>query len=47
MTIKFYSSKGSNERRTIYTKIDNIKIMIDNETDKIIEELWDSLLQRN
>ena len=28
--------------RTMYTKSDNIKIMIDNETDEIIEKLFDS-----
>ena len=31
--------------RTMYTKSDNIKIIIGNETDEIIEELFDSFLQ--
>ena len=44
MVINFISSKGSNETRTMLTKSDNIEIMIDNETDEIIEELFNSLL---
>ena len=40
------SSKDSNETRTMPTKSDNIEIMIGNETDEIIEELFESLLQR-
>ena len=45
MSIKFISSKNSNETRITHTKSDNIMIMMDNETDGIIEELRDSLLQ--
>ena len=41
MAIKFFSSKDS---RTMYSKSDNIEVMIGNETDKITEELFVSLL---
>ena len=47
MTINFIFPKDSDETRTtLYTKSDNIEIMIDNETDEIVEELFESLLQR-
>ena len=46
IAINFMSSKDSNETRTMPTKSDNIEIMIGNETDEIIEELFESLLQR-
>ena len=47
MAINFISSKkDSDETRTMCTKSDNIEIMIDSETDEIIEELLKSLLQR-
>ena len=42
IAIKFFSSKDSEEIRTS----DNLEIMIDNETDEIIEHLFDSFLQR-
>ena len=45
MTINFFS-KDSEETRTMYNKSDNIEVMMGNETDKIIEELFDSFLQR-
>ena len=41
----FYS-KNSNETRTMNTNSDNIEIMIDNKTNEIIQELFDSLLQK-
>ena len=41
------SSKDSDETRTMHTKSNNIEIMIGNETDEIIRELFQSLLQRN
>ena len=47
MTNSFISSKDSDETRTTHTKNDDIKIMIDHETDEIIEELLNSLLQEN
>ena len=40
------SSKDFKENRTMYTNSDNIDIMIGNETNEIIEELFESLLQR-
>ena len=45
--INFISSKpDSEETRTIYTKSNNIEIMIDSDTDHVIEEVFNSLLQR-
>ena len=40
----FGKSKDSNETRTIHSKSDNIEIMIVNETDKVIQERFNSLL---
>ena len=47
-TINFISSKDFREDRIIHSKVksDSIKIMIGNETDEIIRELFESLLQR-
>ena len=39
------SSKDFKEIRTIYRKSGNIEIFIGNETDEIIEELFESLLE--
>ena len=41
------SSKDSDETRAMHTKSNNIEIMIGNETDEIIRELFQSLLQKN
>ena len=46
MAINFISSKYSNETPTMSGQSDNIEIMIDNATDEIIEELFNSLRQR-
>ena len=46
MSINFISSKDSNETRTVHTKSGNIEMMIGNETNEVIEELFDSLLQK-
>ena len=47
MSINFSSSKDdSDETSNMCTKTDNIEIMMENETDEIIEELFKSLLQR-
>ena len=46
MIIDFISSKDSDEIRTMQTKSNNIEIMMGNETDEIIEELFESLLQK-
>ena len=45
VSIKFISSKDSNETRIMHTWSDNIEIMIGIETDYIIDELFKSLLQ--
>ena len=46
VVINFISPKDSDEIRTIRTKSSNIEIMMGNETDEIIEELFESLLQK-
>ena len=45
MQINFISSKDSEETRMMYTKSHNIEIMMGNETDEIIEKLFESVLQ--
>ena len=42
----FVSSKDSNEIRTMSTKTINIEIMMGSETNNIIEEFFESLLQK-
>ena len=46
MAINFDSSKDSKQTRTMYSPSDNIEVIIGIETDKIIEDLFDSFLQR-
>ena len=46
MTINFISSKDSDEICTIHTKSNNIEVMMGNETSEIIEELFETLLQK-
>ena len=46
MIINFVSSKDSDEIRTMRAKINNIEIIMGNETDKIMKELFESLLQK-
>ena len=46
MQISFISSKGFEETHTIHTKSCNIKIMMGNKTNEIIENLFDSFLQK-
>ena len=49
MTINFISYKDSkdfDETEIIHLKSDNTEIMMGSETDEIIEELFESLLQR-
>ena len=47
-SINFFSSKpDSDETRIMHVKSDNIKIMIGSETNEVIEELFESLSQRN
>ena len=46
MAINFIFSKDSDETHTMHTKSDNIEIMMGRETDEIVEELFQTLLQR-
>ena len=46
MAINFFSSKDSEEIRTMHSRSDNIEILIVNEADEIIEDLFDSFLQK-
>ena len=46
MAINFISSKGSEEACTMYTKSNNVEIMMGSETDEIMEELFKSFLQK-
>ena len=46
MAINFLYSKDSDQIRFMHKKSHNIKIMIGDETDETIEELFKSLLQR-
>ena len=43
--INFISSKDSDDTRTVHAKSNNVEIMMDSETDEIIEELFKSFLQ--
>ena len=43
VVINFISSKDSDEIHTIYTKSDNIEIMLGSETDETIKKLLESL----
>ena len=46
MAINFISSKDSDETRTTHTKSNNVEIMMGSETDEIIEEIFESFLQK-
>ena len=46
MEINFFSSKDSEEICTMHSKSNNIEISIGNETDEVIEDFFDSILQR-
>ena len=46
MSFSFTSSKDSDEIRNLHIKSNNTEIMIDNETDGIIEKLFGSHLQK-
>ena len=45
IAIKFVSCKGSDETRIMHSKSDIAEIIMNGETDEIIEELFESLLQ--
>ena len=46
MQINFASTKDSGETRTMDTKINSIETMMGSKTDDIIDELFESFLQR-
>ena len=46
MAINFISSKDSDETRTMHTKSNSVEIMTGSETDEIIEDLFESFLQK-
>ena len=46
MAINFISCKDSDETRTMHTKSNNVEIRMGSETDEIIEELFESFLQK-
>ena len=46
MAINFISSKDSYETQTMHTKSNNVEIMISSETDEIIEDPFESFLQK-
>ena len=46
MAINFISSKDSDETQTMHTKSNNIEIMIGSETNEIINDLFESFLQK-
>ena len=46
MKSNFISSKDSGEIRTMHTKSNKIELMMGNETNEIIEELFKSRLQK-
>ena len=46
IVINFFYSKDSEETCTMYSKSDDLEVVMGKETDKIIEDLFDSFLQR-
>ena len=46
MSINFVSSKDSEENRIVHTKSHKVEIMMGSEKDEIIEEIFESLLQK-
>ena len=46
IAINFISFKDSDETRTMHIKSHNVEIMMGSETDEIIEELFESFLQK-
>ena len=42
----FVSSIDNDEERVMHSKCDNIEIMVNDEADKVIKELFDSLKNR-
>ena len=46
MAINFISSKDSDETRTMHTRSNNVEIMVGNETNEIIKEIFEYFLQK-
>ena len=46
IAINFISSIDSDQQRVMHSKMDDIEIMINDETDEVIKELFDSLKNR-
>ena len=46
MAINFASSKDSDEIRTMHTKINNVEIMMGNESNKVIEHLFEPFFEK-
>ena len=46
MSINFISSKDNDEERVMHSRSNNIKIMIDDNVDEVIGELFKSFLSR-
>ena len=46
MAINFISSKDSDEIRTMHTRSNNVEIMVGSETNEIIKDLFESVLQK-
>ena len=46
MSIDFMSPKDSEETHTMHTKSHNVEVMMGNEADDIVKELFKSLLQK-
>ena len=46
MSINFISPKDSDETHNMHKKSNNIEIMMGSQTNDVIEELFESLLQR-
>ena len=47
MAVNFIFSKDSDETRTMHTKSNNAEIMMGSDTDEIIEDLFESFLQKH
>ena len=46
MAINFISFKDSDEIRTLHTESNNVEIMMGSETDEMIDDLFESFLQK-
>ena len=47
MAISFIASKDSDETRTMHTKSNDVEIMMGSETDDIVEDFFESFLQKH